>query len=108
MYTSVYMHIHIMYMCMYMYNYVYVYENLIIYFIESELEKSRQCFLYANMPEELGLMLVEFATQKGHPSEADMFITQTVLQYDNTSTTIYLSMICPSFYLSMIYLSIHP
>lgn len=52
----------------------------IAYFEESEFEKSRQYFLYANMPEEFGLMLIEFATQKGHSSEADMFITQAVLQ----------------------------
>ena len=52
------------------------------------------------MPEEFGLMLVEFATQKGHPSEADMFITQAVLQYDNTSTT--------SIHPLSAHLSIHP
>ncbi len=36
--------------------------------------------MYADKPDTLGLILVELATLKGYPSEADLFVTQTVLQ----------------------------
>ena len=47
---------------------------------EGELDNARKHFLYADMPEEFGQLLVEIAENRGHPSEVDLFITQAVLQ----------------------------
>ncbi|XP_065898638.1 Golgi to ER traffic protein 4 homolog [Dysidea avara] len=50
------------------------------YWKEKDYARARDHFLYASKPEEYGSMLVEFACKKGYPSEADLFITQAVLQ----------------------------
>ena len=41
---------------------------------------ARDHFLYSGQPEKYGTMLVEFATSKGYAGEAELFITQAVLQ----------------------------
>ena len=51
-----------------------------VLFSEKDYARARDHFLYASKPEEYGNMLVEFACKKGYPSEADLFITQAVLQ----------------------------
>ena len=47
---------------------------------EKNFVKARDHFLYACQPEDYGAMLVEFATSKGYPSEAELFVSQAVLQ----------------------------
>ena len=47
---------------------------------EKCLGKARDHFLYASLPEDFGAMLVELATSEGYPGEADLFVTQAVLQ----------------------------
>ena len=47
---------------------------------EKQYVKAREHFLYAEHPQEFGCMLVELATTFGYSGEADLFITQAVLQ----------------------------
>ena len=42
--------------------------------------RAREHFQYACQPEEYAAMLVEVAATRGHPEEADLFLTQAVLQ----------------------------
>jgi len=48
---------------------------------EKQYPESRQHFLHSKDGAGCGQMLVEFHTLKGFPSELDLFIAQTVLQY---------------------------
>ena len=41
---------------------------------------ARDHFIYSGQPEKYGTMLVEFATSKGYAGEAELFVTQAVLQ----------------------------
>jgi hypothetical protein len=50
------------------------------YWKEKQYVKAREHFLYAEHPQEFGCMLVELATTFGYSGEADLFITQAVLQ----------------------------
>ena len=50
--------------------------------IEGDLEKARKHFIYANMADEFGKVLVELS-HLGHPEETQMFIAQAVLQWVN-------------------------
>lgn len=47
---------------------------------EKNYVQARQHYLHVEMPEEFGILLMEVATTKGYPGEADLFITQAVLQ----------------------------
>lgn len=48
--------------------------------IEGLLEKARHHFLYSKRTEEFGITILELAETRGHPSEAELFILQAVLQ----------------------------
>lgn len=47
---------------------------------EKDFIRARQHFLYVEMPEEFGVLLMAVATSEGYPGEADLFIAQAVLQ----------------------------
>ena len=47
---------------------------------EKDFIQARQHFLYVEMPEEFGVLLMAVATSEGYPGEADLFIAQAVLQ----------------------------
>lgn len=56
--------------------------NLCISFLsEKKYSRARDHFLHAGQPEDFGAMLAEFATSSGYQGEADLFLTQAVLQW---------------------------
>ena len=65
-------------MCVY--TYIIVDIGMVSSLTEKQYGKAREHFLYAEQPQEFGLMLVEVATTFGYTGEADLFITQVVLQ----------------------------
>jgi len=48
---------------------------------EKNYTQARYHFVHSHSGESCALMLVEYSTSKGFPSEVDLFITQAVLQY---------------------------
>jgi len=48
---------------------------------EKNYAQARFHFVHSHSGESCGLMLVEYSTSRGFPSEVDLFITQAVLQY---------------------------
>ena len=56
------------------------YVSCVFCLLEKQYARARDHFLYASQPEDFGAMLVEFATSLGYQGEADLFITQAVLQ----------------------------
>ena len=53
----------------------------VLFIIEQNYSDSRYHFLFTSDGHQCASMLVENATTRGYPGEADLFVTQAVLQY---------------------------